>query len=75
MTPRTFRHSYTATRLQTTDNGKPVSVWQVASELGHRHIDLIESSYGHLLNTRDRASVVAYREAKVLNHQKAAQTA
>ena len=66
VTPKTFRHTYTAMRLQTTDNGKPVSVWQVACELGHRDTNLIERTYGHLLNTRDRASVVEYREAEVM---------
>ena len=70
VTPKTFRHTYTATRLQTTDNGKPVSVWQVACELGHRDTNLIESTYGYLLNGRDRGTVVRYREAKVLPHQR-----
>ena len=70
VTPKTFRHTYTATRLQTTDNGMPVSIWQVACELGHRDTNLIERTYGHLLDVRDRDSVVEYREAKVLLHQR-----
>jgi integrase len=32
---RAFRHTYTATRLQTLDEGTPVSVYTVARELGH----------------------------------------
>ena len=74
VTPRTFRHTYTAARLQTTDNGQPISVWQVACELGHRNTAQIESTYGHLLNVRDRAPHVAYREAKVLRHEAPALT-
>lgn len=70
VTPKTFRHTYTATRLQTTDNGMPVSIWHVACELGHRDTNLIERTYGHLLGVRDRDSVVEYREAKVLLHQR-----
>ncbi len=71
VTPNTFRHTFTASRLQTTDNGMPVSVWQVACELGHRDTKLIESTYGHLLKVRDRSTVVEYREAKVLQHRAA----
>ncbi len=70
VTPKTFRHTYTAVRLQTTDNGKPVSVWQVACELGHGDTNLIERTYGHLLGVRDRSTVVRYGEAKVLPHRR-----
>ena len=61
VTPNTFRHTFTASRLQTTDNGMPV---QVACELGHRDTKLIESTYGHLLKVRDQPMVVEYREAR-----------
>ena len=61
-----FRHTYTAQRLQTLDEGHPVSVWTVACELGHRDTGLIERVYGHLMQTRDRRPVVEYREAEVM---------
>ncbi len=70
ITPYALRHTYTAQRLQTIDNGLPVSVWTVACELGHRDVNLIQRTYGHLLGTRHRAPVVEYREAKVLEHRR-----
>ena len=66
MTPHTFRHTYAATRLQTLDQGAPVSPYTVMRELGHRSLDLIERTYGHLLDTRSRSPVVEYREATVV---------
>ncbi len=70
----TFRHTFAAMRLQTTDNGQPVSPYTVMRELGHSSIGLIEKTYGHLLNVRHRADVVEYREAEVvdLNRRKRA---
>jgi integrase len=56
-----FRHTYTAMRLQTTDNGAPVSPWTVKTELGHGSLSLIESTYGHLLEVRHRLDRVEYR--------------
>ena len=53
----TFRHTYAAMRLQTTDNGQAVSPYTVMRELGHSSIGLIEKIYGHLLNVRHRANV------------------
>ncbi len=58
ITPVVFRHTYTATRLQTTDNGAPVSIFTVARELGHRGIDRIEDTYGHLQRKRERLGEV-----------------
>jgi integrase len=66
VTLHTLRHCYTAARLQTTDNGAPVSVFTVMRELGHRSIDLIETTYGHLLDVRHRGPVVEYRETEVV---------
>ncbi len=63
----TFRHTYAAMRLQTTDNGQAVSPYTVMRELGHSSIGLIEKTYGHLLNVRHRADVVEYREAEVVD--------
>lgn len=61
ITPVVFRHTYTATRLQTTDNGAPVSIFTVARELGHRGIDRIEDTYGHLQRKRERLEEVRYK--------------
>ena len=36
-------------------------------ELGHSSIQLIEQTYGHLMNTRHWARVVEYKEAKVVD--------
>lgn len=70
----TFRHTFAAMRLQTMDNGQPVSPYTVMRELGHSSIGLIEKTYGHYSNVRHRAPVVEYREAEVvdLNQRKRA---
>lgn len=56
-----FRHTYCAARLQTIDNGAPVSSYTVARELGHGGESMVRRVYGHLGNVRHRASVVEYR--------------
>ena len=68
-----FRHTYTAMRLQTTDNGAPVSLWTVKEELGHRSVGQIEQTYGHLLKRPDRSEVIEYRPLGLAD--KAAKTA
>lgn len=65
-TLHTLRHTYTAARLQTTDHGAPVSVYTVMHELGHRSIELIERTYGHLMSVRHRIPVVEYRRTDVI---------
>lgn len=65
VTNHTFRHTYTAARIQTTDAGKPVSLYTVARELGHSGPAQIESTYGHLLDVRVRQPFVEYREATI----------
>ncbi len=74
VTRHTLRHTYASVRLQTLDNGAPVSIFTVAKELGHKSIDLIEKTYGHLLEERERLPIVRYRETKVipLRHERAA---
>ena len=57
--------TYAAARMQTLDNGQPVSPYTVMRELGHRSLKLIEDNYGHLQQVRHRSSVVEYREATV----------
>ncbi len=56
-----LRHTYTAARLQTLDNGKPVAVFTVSRELGHSTTKLVEEVYGHVGNSPHRAEVVEYR--------------
>lgn len=60
-----FRHTYTAMRLQTLDGGAPVALWTVTRELGHGSVTMIEQTYGHLLEVRDRLPVVEYRPMKL----------
>ncbi len=60
-----LRHTYCATRLQTLDRGQPVSAFTVAEEMGHRDLNLIMKTYGHLQRDRQRLSRVEYREASV----------
>lgn len=70
-----FRHTYTAARLQTLDQGAPVSVYTVAKELGHGGEAMVRRVYGHLGQVRHRAKVVEYRVSqhwKVLKDRLAA---
>jgi integrase len=59
-----FRHTYATARLQTTDNGKQISVWTVAKELGHKTVARVEDTYGHPNHYRPRGEVVEYRVKK-----------
>lgn len=61
VTPKVFRHTYTATRIQTLDAGEPVSLYTVARELGHKGISRIEDTYGHLQARRSRLPEVRYQ--------------
>lgn len=56
-----FRHTYCAARLQTLDNGAPVSTFTVSRELGHGGTSLVKRVYGHLGDVRHRSEVVEYR--------------
>ncbi len=56
-----FRHTYCAARLQTLDQGAPVSVYTVAREMGHGGESMVRRVYGHLGRVRHRAEVVEYR--------------
>ncbi len=55
------RHTYATARLQTTDNGKQISLWTVAKELGHKNVSRVEDTYGHPNHFRPRGEVVEYR--------------
>jgi len=56
-----FRHTYCAARLQTLDQGAPVSVYTVAKELGHGGETMVRRVYGHLGQVRHRSEFVEYR--------------
>jgi len=58
---RMFRHTYCAARLQTLDQGAPVSLFTVAKELGHGGEAMVRRVYGHLGQVRHRAEEVEYR--------------
>jgi integrase len=62
-----FRHTYTAARLQTLDQGEAVSVYTVSKELGHGGEALVRTVYGHLGTVRHRSEAVEYR---VKQHRK-----
>jgi integrase len=56
-----FRHTYCAARLQTLDQGAPVSLFTVAKELGHGGEAMVRRVYGHLGQVRHRAEDLEYR--------------
>lgn len=56
-----FRHTYCAARLQTLDQGAPVSVFTVARGMGHGGEAMVRRVYGHLGQVRHRAEGVEYR--------------
>jgi integrase len=56
-----FRHTYCAARLQTVDQGAPVSTYSVAREMGHGGEAMVRKVYGHLGQVRHRAEAVEYR--------------
>ena len=53
------RHTYCAARLQTLDQGAPVSVFTVANELGHGGDALVRRVYGHLSHVRHLSETVS----------------
>jgi len=56
-----FRHTYCAARLQTVDQGAPVSAYTVAREMGHGGEAMVRRVYGHLGQVRHRAEAMEYR--------------
>jgi integrase len=58
--PYAFRHTYCAARLQSLDNGAPISPFTVAKELGHGGLALVNHVYGHLGHVRHRSEVVEF---------------
>ena len=60
ITPKVFRHTYCAARLQTTDNGREIAQFTVAAELGHNSSQMVGDVYGHVGRVRHRSEVVEY---------------
>ena len=58
---KAFRHTYCAARLQTFDQGAPVSTYTVARELGHESEAMVRRVYAHLGTIRHRSEMVEYR--------------
>jgi integrase len=48
LSPKVFRHTYCTARLQTTDRGAPITLSNVADELGHNRTTMVEAIYGHI---------------------------
>lgn len=63
ITPKVFRHTYCAARLQSLDQGHPVSPYTVKAELGHGSLAMIDRVYGHLGQVRHRTEGVEYLPA------------
>ncbi len=55
---RMLRHSWCTARLQTLVNGSPITVFQVAKEMGHADSAQVDTRYGHL-------GVINYRSEHV----------
>jgi integrase len=64
-----LRHTYTAARIQTCDRGRPVSLYTVSRELGHRSTDMIEDRYGHL-HDRTEEGCTEVVEFRIEAHKK-----
>jgi integrase len=60
VTPKIFRHTYCAARLQTMDNEKPIAQFTVSDELGHNSAQMVRDIYGHVGTVRHRSEVVEY---------------
>jgi hypothetical protein len=58
---KALRHTYCAARLQTLDQGAPVSTYTVVHELGHESEAMVRRVYAHLGTIRHRSEVVEYR--------------
>jgi len=61
ITSKVFRNSYAAARLQTLNAGQPIAMYEVARELGHSSLDMLNQVYGHLGNVRHRKPVVEFQ--------------
>ena len=63
-----LRHTYAAARIQTCDRGRPVALYTVARELGHKGTEMLEDRYAHLHDATEAGDpeVVEYR---VEHHQ------
>jgi integrase len=60
ITCHSLRHTYASVRIQTLEQGHPVSLFTVAREMGHGSTQLIEQRYGHILKNPRRLPHVAF---------------
>lgn len=67
VTLHNLRHTYTAARLQTLEHGHPVSPYTVVRELGHKNLDQLMDTYGHVQQRPIRKEGVEYRETEVID--------
>jgi integrase len=58
---KVFRVTWISARLQTLDNGAPISPFTVTREAGHRSLKMVEEVYGRLGAVRQRREHVEYR--------------
>jgi integrase len=59
--PLLLRHTWCAARLQCVQNGLPIAPFQVAAEMGHADLSMIQKVYGHVQNMPRRGAFVDYR--------------
>lgn len=55
-----FRVTYASARVQTLDNGAPISIWTVQQEMGHATIEMLKDVYVRIGAIRRRGIEVAY---------------
>lgn len=55
-----FRVTYASARVQTLDNGAPISIWTVQQEMGHATIEMLKDVYVRIGTIRRRGTEVAY---------------
>ena len=65
-----LRHTYASQRVQTCDRGRPVALYTVARELGHKSTDMLEDRYAHLHDRTEEGGTEVV-EFRVENHKEA----
>jgi hypothetical protein len=55
-------------KVQTLDNGAPVSLYTVSRELGHGSEEMVKRVYAHLGTIRHRSEVVEFRVSSTSRH-------
>jgi integrase len=63
-----LRHTYASQRVQTCDRRRPVALYTVARELGHKSTDMLEDRYLHLHDRTEEGGTEVV-EFRVENHR------